>query len=1030
VGEERTKRKLAAILSADVKGYSRLMADNEEATVQTINAYREAMTNLILAHNGRVVDAKGDNVLADFSSVVDAVRCSIEVQEELTGRNTDLPEHRRMEFRIGVNLGDVIEEGETIYGDGVNVAARLEGLAQGGGICISGTAYDQVRDKLGLGYEYLGEQSVKNIPRPVRAYKVLLGPKYAGKMIGEKRVKSGRWEAIGGLLVIVFVLGALAVWYAYFRSPPIERAAKEKMAFPLPGKPSIAVLPFDNLSEDPKQEFLSDGLTEELITSLSRSQRIFVIARNSVFTYKGKPIKVQRVSEDLGVRYVLEGSVRRSGDRVRITAQLIDALGGHHLWAERYERDLKDFFALQDDIAMKIMSSLQVKLTDGEQALLYEKGTDNLDAYLKCLQGLEQVYRFSKEGLDQARPYLEKAIKLDPHYAAPYRWLGGTHLLEVILGVSKSPKQSVMQAMKHAKKAIALDDTFAPAHCLLSHLYSMIGKHEKAIAQARRAVSANPNAADSHAYLAMALTFGGRPEEAVPLFKKAIRLNPIPPKNYLYILSLAYRYTGQYDKAIPLAKELLSRDPNDIMARQILAVSYGLAGREKEARIEVEELLKRRPRYSLERVAKMGFPSKHRSAQAPLVLQALRKAGMPEHPPLPLPEKPSIAVLPFTNMSGDTGQEYFSDGITDNIITALSKVEKLFVIARNSSFVYKGKAVKVQRVAKDLGVQYVLEGSVQKSAGRIRITAQFVDAQKGHHLWAERYDRELKDLFALQDEITMKIITALEVKLTEGEQALVTGSGTTNLDAYLKILQARDLKRHQNIQNNHKARKLAEAAIKLDPDYAQAYRWLSGTYVMDVWLGSSKSPQESLRTAMKLAKKALSLDESLGASHGLLGNIYIMMREYEKGIEEAKRAVELEPNGADAHAFLGMGLRFADRGEEAVPILKKAIRLDPHAPQWYLHVLAGAYRNIDRYKEAMEWGEKAVRKNPNNALSRVILCSIYSLAGQMEKARVQAKEIMKLNPHISLDGIARTDPQKNQAIKKRNLDALRKAGLK
>jgi len=329
------------------------------------------------------------------------------------------------------------------------------------------------------------------------------------------------------------------------------------------------------------------------------------------------------------------------------------------------------------------------------------------------------------------------------------------------------------------------------------------------------------------------------------------------------------------------------------------------------------------------------------------------------------------------------------------------------------TFTSKGKPVKVQQVAKELGVQYVLEGSVQRSAGRIRITAQLIDARKDHHLWAERYDRDLKEIFALQDEITMKIITALEVTLTEGEQARVAGSGTDNLDAYLKILQARDLKRHQNIENNHKARRLAEEAIKLDPDYAQAYRWLSGTHLIDVWLGSTKSPRESLKKAMELAQKAISLDDSLGGAHGLLGNIYIMKRAYEKGIPEAERAVELEPNGADAHAFLGMGLRFADRADEAIPILKKAVRLDPHAPGWYLHVLAGAYRDIEKYEEATKWGEKAVQQDPQNVLSRVILCSIYSLAGRMDEAHDQAKEIMTINPKFSVDRLAKSYPHKH-----------------
>jgi len=486
--------------------------------------------------------------------------------------------------------------------------------------------------------------------------------------------------------------------------------------------------------------------------------------------------------------------------------------------------------------------------------------------------------------------------------------------------------------------------------------------------------------------------------------------------------------TGQYDEAIKTFKKALSISPNYLPAHAFLAASYISLGREDEAAASAEEVLRLNPKFSLMSYAKT-LPYKNKS-DIDRYMAALRKAGLPETPPLPLPDKPSIAVLPFVNMSGDPEQEYFSDGITEAIITALSKVKKLFVISRNSTSTYKGKPVKVHQVAKELGVQYILEGSVQRSANRIRITAQLIDARKDRHIWAERYDRDLKDLFALQDEITMKIITALEVKLTEGEQALVAGSGTDNLDAYLKILQARDLKRNQNIRNNYKARQLAEEAIKLDPNYAQAYRWLSGTYLMEVWLGSSKSPQKSLTIAIELAKKALSLDGTLGGAHGLLGNIYIMRKEYEKGIREAERAVELEPSGADAHAFLGMGLRFADRAEEAVPILQEAIRLDPHAPDWYLNVLAGAYRDLEKYEEAMEWGEKAVQQNPRNTLSRITLCSIYSLVGRMDEAHAQVKEIMRLNPNISLEGFTRGDPQKNQVTKKRYIDALQKAGLK
>jgi adenylate cyclase len=429
--EERVKRKLTAILSADVEGYSRLMEDDEEATVRTLTAYREVMSGLIQGHSGRVVDAKGDNLLAEFPSVVDAVRCAVEIQKELKVKNADLPEHRRMEFRIGINLGDVIEEEETIYGDGVNIAARLEGLAQGGNICISRMAFDSVKNKLNLGYEYLGEHSVKNIAEPVRVYKVLMEPEYAGKVLGEERPRPSKRPrtAIAAAVILLIVAGALAIWNFYFRPPPIEPASVERMAFPLPEKPSIAVLPFSNMSGDPEQEYFSDGITENIITALSKVEKLFVIARNSTFTYKGKPVKVQQVAQDLGVQYVLEGSIQRSADRIRITGQLIDARKGHHLWAERYDRDLKELFALQDEITMKIITALEVKLTEGEQALVAGSGTDNLDAYLKILQARDLKRHQTIENNHKARQLAEEAIKLDPDYAQAYRWLSGTHVV-------------------------------------------------------------------------------------------------------------------------------------------------------------------------------------------------------------------------------------------------------------------------------------------------------------------------------------------------------------------------------------------------------------------------------------------------------------------------------------------------------------------------------------------------------------------------------------------------------------------------
>ncbi len=625
--EDHTRR-LSAILSADVEGYSRLMREDEEATVRTITTYRTAMTHLIQQYRGRVVDSPGDNILAEFTSVVDVVNCGVEIQRELAERNAELPENRRMQFRIGINLGDVLEEGERIYGDGVNIAARMESLAQAGEICISGTVYDAIENKIGLEYEYLGEQEVKNIDKPVRAYRVLSFPGAAAhRVVKAKRAVRKTWRnVVVAIVAILVVVAAVAVWYLYFRPPPMEVASKERMAYPLPDKASIAVLPFVNMSEDKEQEYFSDGLTEEIISTLSRVPKLFVIARNSTFTYKGKPVKVQQVSEELGVRYVLEGSVRKAGDRVRIIAQLIDATTGHHLWSERYDRNLKDIFALQDEITMKIIKALQVKLTEGEQARLHGKGTDNLEAYLKFLQGRGHFLYMNKESNVLARQVIDEAIALDPQYPAAYIMLARIHLLDIVLGWSNSPRQSMARATELAQKAIALDDSFPSGHGLLSWVYTMKRQHEKGIAEAERELALNPNFADSYYWLGIILHYAGRYEEAIPLLKKAIRLNPIPPSNYFFFLGNAYQLLGRYEESIAAYKKSLHRNRDYLLGHLRLAATYSLVGREEEGRAEVAEVLRIDPRFSLENLAKK-VPYKNK-ADKERFIDALRKAGL------------------------------------------------------------------------------------------------------------------------------------------------------------------------------------------------------------------------------------------------------------------------------------------------------------------------------------------------------------------------------------------------------------------
>lgn len=625
MAKERARRKLSAILSADVKGYSRLMGEDELATVKTLKKYSELMTSLIQQYRGRVVDSPGDNMLAEFSSVVDAVESAVEIQKQLTARNAELPENRRMLFRIGINLGDVIEEDERIYGDGVNIAARVEGLATGGGICISSKAYEEVRNKVSLGYEYLGEHSVKNISGPVRVYRVLTEPEAAGKVIAENRpgLKRWHWAALVGVVALACV--AVAIWNYYFRHPAVEVAAVEKMAFPLPDKPSIAVLPFTNMSGDLQQEYFCDGITEQIITGLSTTPKLFVIARNSTFTYKGKAVKVQQVAEELGVQYVLEGSVQKAGNKVRISTQLVDALTGHHLWAEHYDRDLKDIFALQDEITINVITVLRVKLTEGEQARVLSRGTDNLGAYLKLLQARELVFRFNKDDNALARLMLEEVIALDPEYAYAYVTLAGTHMMDVWLKSSNSPTESFSRAIELAQKGLVLDDSISNTHSVLGLLYGMTGQHEKAIAECERAVELGPNDEMAHRRLGMALSNVGRHDEALPLYEKAIRLNPFPQSTTHFHLGLAYLFTGRCEEAIAACRKAVQAGPNNLLAHVSLTAVYGSCGRVEEARSTAAEVLRIGPTFSVEDYARH---LKFKEEDKELVVEGLRKAGL------------------------------------------------------------------------------------------------------------------------------------------------------------------------------------------------------------------------------------------------------------------------------------------------------------------------------------------------------------------------------------------------------------------
>jgi len=640
MSEKGFKRKLTAILSADVVGYSRLMDDDEEATIRTLTTYRKVLTAIIQQYRGKVVDTTGDNLLADFASAVDAVNCAVEIQRELSEKNAELSYERRMEFRIGINVGDVVEEQDRIYGDGVNIAARVEGLADAKGICISGRVFDQVENKLDFKYEYMGEQEVKNIAKPVRVYRVLSRPGAAAhRVIKAKKAARKSWRSfaifMGGILIVV--TAALLGWNFYKRLVPSATGIRteQQMVLELPDKPSIAVLPFDNMGGGREQEYFSDGMTDDLITDLSKVSGLFVIARNSVFTYKGKPVKVQQVAQELGVRYVLEGSVRRAGNQVRINAQLIDTTTGHHLWAERYDGYFGDVFALQDRITGEIVTALSVKLTSDEKEQVARKYTDNASAYDEFLQGRAHYVRRSPGDYAEAVSCFEKAVELDPNYGQAYAalsltyWESAHNLWTYNLGVSW------VEAGNRAQRYLemAMRNPSPLAHQASSRLHIDSQQYELAIAQAQRALALDPNDANSYLAIAYALIYAGRPPEALNFVEKAMRLDPHYPAYYLFILGLAHFHLDQFEKAVTLFEKALKLNPVNYVPLIPLSAAQAQCGREQEAAATLKKLQKALPAIVTIALVKRGSLYSYKNPpDRDRLLAGLRKAGMLESP--------------------------------------------------------------------------------------------------------------------------------------------------------------------------------------------------------------------------------------------------------------------------------------------------------------------------------------------------------------------------------------------------------------
>ncbi len=629
---EGLSRKLAAILHADVVGSTRLVQQNEALAHARIQDAFRRFSLIIEAYNGVTHELRGDALVAEFARASDAVSAALAFQIENTESNARLEDDLQPQLRIGISLGEVVIADNTVTGAGVVLAQRVEQLAEPGGVCITGAIHEAVPRYLPVDYSDLGKREAKGFDESVHVFsaglkagKQVPSPEPAVSGEAQSRKSTRLWPA-GAIALLVLVVAGLAWWQPWV--PREEPASIERMAFPLPDKPSVAVLPFDNMTGDPQQDYFVDGMTDGIITMLAKVPQLFVSARNSTFTYKGKPVPVRQVAEELGVRYVLEGSVQRSEDRIRLNAQLIDALTGHHVWAEQYDPEPSDILTIQDQVAAKVVAALEVALTEGEQQRVRRTETSSPEAYDYYVRARKTFLRFTKADNEQARQLWLKAFELDPKYAGALASVGFTHVIAVVSDWSDDPAQDLKQATAYAEQSLAIDDTNPDAYALMGRLALFKREYEQAIEYAQRSVELSPSHADNTALLGLYLSFAGRHAEALQVMNRAMRLGPYYPNWYLDIVGSANRFLGNYDEAINALEQNRDRTPNSPRPYIWLASTYAEAGRDEAARAAAKELLTRNPKFSVKQFAK--FQAWKNPEDLERLVDGLRKAGLPE----------------------------------------------------------------------------------------------------------------------------------------------------------------------------------------------------------------------------------------------------------------------------------------------------------------------------------------------------------------------------------------------------------------
>ena len=1045
MAEGEVRQRLAAILAADVAGYSRLMGDDEPATIAALTAYRAIFRTHIEANGGRVVDMAGDSVLSLFDSAAGAVRAAIDTQTELNDANEGLPDHRQMHFRIGVNLGDIREADDgTIYGDGVNVAARLEGLASPGGVMLSESAHLQVRRDPALTFVDAGEHVVKNITEPVRAFRVLAEGEAAPTP--ERSNKRWRPAILVAAAAILLAIAADAWWLTREAPPePMVTAAGEPTTDPIlaaPTGPAIAVLPFDDLSEEAGQGFFADGLTEDIITGLSRFNNLRVIARNSTFQYKGQAVDVREVGEALGVRYVLEGSVRRSGDSLRVTAQLLDARDGTHLWAENYARDLTtaDIFAIQDSIMARIVGVLGDEHGVISRAGLEETGarqTGNLTAYECVLRAYGYYDVITPAEHLAVRACLEEAVALDPTYAEAWGWLSHMYQDEYKFGFNPRPEaeEPLVRAIAASQNAIQADATSQIGYQSLATGHYFAGDLEQFHIAAERAMALNPNNSQTLAYLGQMTAFAGDWDRGIAVMDKAVDLNPNHPTWYHAAYFMRHYRDGDYEAALLSAKRY--NLPEFFAHHLFLAIIYAQLDRLEEARASIAELNALYPGYADAARANLERWWKD-EALVVAMMDSLEKAGLFAEPEAP--SRPVIAVLPFTNMSGDPEQEYFADGITEDIITELAQFPDALVIGRNTTFQYKGKAVDISLVGTELGADYLVEGSVRRSGDSVRVTTQLLRVEDGTHLWAENFDRGLttSNIFSIQDEIAQHVAMMVAdshglVNTTEFQSSIERMP--QQISSYECVLRFYEYYRYIDFNLIGNVHECLEDVTQREPQYGLAWSYLAMIYIEEIIAGVDggfEDPDSALAAALTAAEKGLRLAPYSARAHAFYARVRLYARGDTERVEmETREAMRLAPN--DVEALLTSAEVFSHIGKhrESYDVMQRVGSLNPAYPashNWWI----GRYHLAEgNYDDTVLWLEKSGTMWWWGTLAFV--AAAQCLDGDHETGQATIKEMEEMEPayaEILIPGLDFYNKGESRAISDLVVQGLEICGAK